>query len=341
MNVSVKTLKLHPRTPFRISREAQVEVQNVIAKVEADGIMGYGEASPNKFYNETAEDVSRRIMAASGIIADFQIDSIADIERAWATLWPMLAPSRAAQCAVDIALWDLLAKKRGLSVCQLAHGAAPRPVTTSLTIGLSTPEELVPKVAELKSTPVIKVKSDQTADLTPLRYIASHATGALRVDANCAWGGLDIAPLTRELAKLRVEFIEQPLPVEQNDRMPDFLRASVLPVLADESCVVLEDVERVPGRFHGFNIKLVKCGGLTPGLKMMRLGQKLGLKMMVGCMLETSLLIAAGLVVAQGTDYADLDGSWLLADDPFEGLEIKDGRVSVADRPGLGVTVEL
>lgn len=337
MKLSVKTLKLHPRTPFRISREAQVEVQNVIVTVEADGVTGHGEASPNKFYKETAADVSQRILAAAPIIAELQIDTVADIERAWSRLWPEFAPSRAAQCAVDLALWDWLAKKKGVSVCQLAHGHAPKPVTTSLTIGLSTPEELVSKVAELRDTPVIKVKSDHKADLTPLRYIASHAKGVLRVDANCAWGGLDIAPLTRELAQLRVEFIEQPLPVEQNDRMPEFLKASSLPVLADESCVVFEDVERVPGRFHGFNIKLVKCGGLTPGLKMMRLGQKLGLKMMVGCMLETSLLIAAGLVVAQGTDYADLDGSWLLADDPFVGLKIQDGRVSVADRPGLGI----
>ncbi len=341
MKVSVQTLKLHPRTPFRISREAQLEVRNVIVKLEADGISGYGEASPNKFYSETAEDVSSRIMAAAGIIAELRIDSIADIETAGPRLWSTLAPSRAALCAVDVALWDWLARKQAVSVCQLVHGHAPKPVTTSLTIGLSTPEELVSKVSELRDTPVIKVKSDQAADLAPLRYIASHARGVLRVDANCAWDGLDIAPLTRELAKLRVEFVEQPLPVEQDDRMPDLLRASVLPVLADESCVVPEDIERIPGRFHGFNIKLVKCGGLTAGLQMMREGRRLGLKTMVGCMLETSVLIAAGLVVAQGTDYADLDGSWLLADDPFEGLAVSEGRVSVADRPGLGIGVDL
>lgn len=341
MQLSTTILKLHPKTPFRISREAQTEVQNVIIKLTADGVSGYGEASPNKFYKETADRVVGLIEGLRDYFAGLKVESVADIERVWHEVWPKLQPSRAAQCAVDIALWDWLAKKKGISVCELALGRKPAPVVTSFTIGISTPEELVRKVEELKAVPSIKVKSDAKADLAPLRYIAANTVAKLRVDANCAWAELDARALSTELTKLRTEFIEQPLPPELRDQMPQFLKQSVLPVLADESCVVREDVERVPGHFHGFNIKLVKCGGITPGLAMMRRGKELGLKMMVGCMLETNLLIAAGLVVAQETDFADLDGSWLLADDPFQGLTYNNGTINVTGKLGLGVEAEI
>ena len=341
MQLSTTILKLHPKTPFRISREAQTEVQNVIIKLSADGVVGYGEASPNKFYRETADRVIELIEGLGGYFGGLRVDSVADIERVWNEVWPRLQPSRAAQCAVDIALWDWLAKKKGISVCELALGRKQVPIVTSFTIGISTPEELVHKVHELRNVPSIKVKSDAQGDLAPLRYIAANTVAKLRVDANCAWAELDARVLSSELAKLRTEFIEQPLPPDLRGQMPGFLTQSVLPVLADESCVVLEDVERVPGYFHGFNIKLVKCGGLTPGLAMMRRGRELGLKTMVGCMLETSLLIAAGVVVAQGTDFADLDGAWLLADDPFPGLCYEDGMVGVTGKLGLGVEARI
>ncbi len=337
MHLASTILKLHPRTPFRISREAQTQVRNVVIRLSADGVDGFGEASPNKFYGETADKVAALIDGVRDDLARLRIASVADIERAWHSLWPKLQPSRAAQCAVDIALWDWLAKAKGVSVCELALGHPPRPVVTSFTIGISTPEELVSKVAELRTVPSIKVKACAKGDLAPLRHIAANTVARLRVDANCAWADLDIHALTTELARLRTEFIEQPLPPELRDRMPDLLKRSVLPVLADESCIVREDVEGVPGHFHGFNLKLVKCGGLTPGLAMMRRGRELGLKTMVGCMLETSLLIAAGIVVAQGTDFADLDGSWLLADDPYEGLAYGQGTIGVMAKPGLGV----
>ena len=121
--------------------------------------------------------------------------------------------------------------------------------------------------------------------------------------------------------------------------MPDFLRDSCVPVVADESCVEEPDVSQMPGRFSGFNIKLVKCGGLTPALRMLRQGRELGLKVMVGCMLETSVLIAAGAVIGQKTDFADLDGSWLLRDDPFVGLKFERGILTPSSEPGLGVSL--
>ncbi len=347
-------IELHPRRAFRIARPSRTRVRNVFARIEADGISGHGEASPNAFYNETAEGVMERLAEAQSAIGGLKIRSVADVEKAWETLWPVVAPSRATQCALDLALWDWLAQREGVSVAELAWGTAPGPVRTFCTIGLSTPEELKEKTAELLGFPLIKIKSDQHADLAAVRWVREQSPGSLvAVDANCAWiagpagsdgeearpavdAGSRLAGLAEELQRLGVEFIEQPFPPEADPRLPRL--DSGLPLFADESCVTEEDVERVAATpFSGFNIKLVKCGGLTPARRMACRGQDLGLKTMVGCMLESSVLIAAGAVIAQQTDYADLDGAWLLSDDPFSGWEFERGVLSPPTATGLGV----
>jgi L-alanine-DL-glutamate epimerase-like enolase superfamily enzyme len=212
-------------------------------------------------------------------------------------------------------------------------------VSTCATLGLCDPEEWPVRIGEVAGFPAVKVKMDSRLDMGILRAIRARTGAALRVDANCAWSGLDVATAAEDLAELGVEFIEQPLPPSEDDAMQAILRSSPLPIFADESCAVPEDVDRLPGRFSGFNIKLVKCGGITPALAMLRRGRELGLKVMVGCMLESSLLISAGCVVAQDADYADLDGSWLLRDDPFRGLAIVGGTITPVG-PGLGVLPE-
>lgn len=338
LNLSSRILTLHPRNVFRISRMEEKEVVNVILRIEdGSGHMGIGESSPNPFYRESAVDVDRRLQSIQGFLASRQVESVADIANIWSDAWSVLSPSRAAQCALDVALWDLLARKREITVCELAHGVPPRPVTSCCTIGISTPEELPGKVEELLQNPIIKVKSDQRVDLEPLRFIRSRSSAPLVVDANCAWGGVNVKTLSLQLKDLGVVLIEQPLPPQESARMPDFLRDSCIPVVADESCVEEQDVLQMPGRFSGFNIKLVKCGGLTPALRMLRQGRELGLKVMVGCMLETSVLIAAGAVIGQKTDFSDLDGSWLLRDDPFVGLNFERGILTPSSAPGLGV----
>jgi L-Ala-D/L-Glu epimerase len=337
MKLTAQPLPLKAKRPFRISREQQTQAGNVLVTLSDGGLVGYGEASPSGFYGETAEAVLASLRRVESFIESAQVDSVEDIAHCWEAMWPMLAPSRAAQCAMDIALWDYLGKKRGMSVAALAFGSPPEERTSSFTIGISSPEELVEKVEEVRSFPIIKIKLDAGGDLAPVRYIARETQATLRVDANCAWSTAPIDRLSRELAGLRVEFIEQPLPPGEDDRMPEILRQSELPILADESCVLPEDIERMPGRFSGFNIKLVKCGGITSALRMIRRGRELNLKMMVGCMLESSVLISAGLVIAQQTDYADLDGNWLIANDPFAGLEMREGRLRAPDLPGLGI----
>lgn len=333
VKLSVASRELHPRQVFRIARARRAVIENVFVRLEHEGICGIGEASPNAFYDETAAGVREKLAAAEPLLCELRPASTDDIAAAWTELWKRVAPSRAAQCALDLALWDWLAKKNGVTACELAWTEAPRAVQTFCTIGLSTPEELEQKVAELRDFPLIKIKSDAAADLAPVRFVRERSSARLAVDANCAWRDHDLAALAESLAA-DAEFIEQPLPPAEDAQLPKHL---ALPVIADESCVVEGDVERAAAHFSGFNIKLVKCGGITPALRMVRRGRELGLRVMVGCMLESSVLIAAGAVIAQRADFADLDGAWLLADDPFRGWEFDRGTLSPPARAGLGV----
>ncbi|HSI15271.1 MAG TPA: dipeptide epimerase [Chthoniobacter sp.] len=336
MKLTCTSRELHPRHAFRISRARRTEVRNVFIRLEEGGVTGYGEASPNSFYDETWEKVIAKLESARSWIETLEIQNVADIETAWKAMWDHVAPSRAAQCALDIALWDWLARTQGTTVSQLAWGKAPQPVTTFATIGLSSPDELVEKVAELRGFARIKIKSDQSASLDPVRFVREQTSALLAVDANCAWGAVNLPFLVHELAALGVTFIEQPWPPDRDGELPSL----ELPIMADESCVTEEDARRLAVPFDGFNIKLVKCGGITPALRMVKTGHARKKKMMVGCMLESSALIAAGAVVAQQTDYADLDGAWLLGDDPFTGWQFNRGQLQPNSEPGLGVQPE-
>jgi len=310
-------------------------------RIERDGIAGYGEASGKRYYGEEPAVVAAKLMGLQSFLDSRRVDSTADIAAIWEEAWPVLAPSRAAQCALDVALWDWLGKREGASVAELALGAKPQPVVSFATIGLSKPEELEGKIAELSGFPSVKIKADESGSSSTIAKVrAALPEALLAVDANCAWGAVDPQRIAQELANLGIDFIEQPLPPAMEERMPAFASALGVPIIADESCITERDVERMAGLFAGFNIKLVKCGGITPALRMARRGKELGLRTMVGCMLESSVLIAAGAVVAQVTDYADLDGAWLLGDDPATGWTFDHGRLQPRAGAGLGVDCE-
>jgi L-alanine-DL-glutamate epimerase-like enolase superfamily enzyme len=171
-----------------------------------------------------------------------------------------------------------------------------------------------------------------------VRAVRERSPALLAVDANCAWSNADLGIVSRGLAALQVAFIEQPFPPAQDARV--FRAGSCLPVMADESCVTEDDVAGALESFDGFNIKLVKCGGITPARRMVEQGRAHGKTIMVGCMLESSALIAAGAVIAQRTDYADLDGAWLIGDDPFRGWRFDCGTLHPSDGAGLGAEPE-
>jgi L-alanine-DL-glutamate epimerase-like enolase superfamily enzyme len=334
VEVKIAAHQLHPRGAFRIARTRTVPFDNVILRVEHDGVTGWGEASPHPYYGASAPRVVRNLERSSGWLRTLSIRSVADIAAAWKESWTQLAPDRAAQCALDLALWDWLARKEGVTVTELAHGHAPKPVTSFATIGLSTNEEVDEKIAELEGFPRVKLKSDASADLEPARRVKEALRCTIAIDANGAWSTKTLPALSLGFASLGAEFIEQPVP-PAHDR--ELTRGSYpLPIIADESCVLEEDVDRLSGNFDGINVKLVKCGGLTPALRMVERASTLGMRTMVGCMLETSILIAAGCVAAQHADFADLDGAWLLADDPCTGWRFERGILHPPRALGLG-----
>lgn len=341
MKISAAIRSMHPRRVFQISRARRTEVRNVFLRVEGEGITGWGEASPNAYYSENAEDVALRLRRLQPWLEGFFPRSVSDIAGAWDSFWPLLAPSRAAQCALDLALWDWLGKKEGVSVSELAWGVKPRPVPSFGTIGIMSPEERAGVLADYAGFSFIKLKMGAEPDEAVIAEVRKAGRARLSVDANAAWLGVPALDWASRLADAGAVFLEQPFPPSAVKQSAWLNREGALPVMADESCVVEEDVPGLEGSFSGCNIKLVKCGGLTPALRMLKKARSLGMKTMVGCMLESSLLISAGGVVAQGTDYADLDGAWLLRDDPFEGAPLVKGRMTLSGGPGLGVAGKL
>ena len=333
MEIKTAVHRLHPRGAFRIARKRTVPFDNVILRVEHDDVTGWGEASPHPYYGASAADVVRNLEALSGWLRTLSIRSVDDIAQAWKESSTRL-PDRASQCALDLALWDWLARKEGVTVTELAHGHVPRPVTSFATIGLSTEDELDKKLAELASFPRVKIKSDANGDLEPARRVREELRAAIAIDANGAWSTSTLPALAMGFSSLGAEFIEQPFP-DAHDR--ELIRGSYpIPIIADESCVLEEDVDRLSRSFDGINVKLVKCGGLTPALRMIQRASELGMRTMVGCMLETSILIAAGCVAAQRADYADLDGAWLIVDDPCTGWRFERGILHPPQALGLG-----
>ena len=334
MEIQTVVHELHPRSEFRIARKRAEPYRNVLLRLERDGVVGWGEASPSPYYEEKADDVVTALQRLQEWLRKLPILSVADIEDAWKAGREKHGLTPAAQCALDLALWDWVAQKEGTTVAELALGQPPRPVTSFATIGLSTAEELPQKIEELRGFPRVKIKSDSNADFEPVRRAREELGAEVAVDANCGWENTKIAPLSVALSAMGVSFIEQPL---APGRDTDLVRASyALPIIADESCVTEDDFLRVAMYFNGINVKLVKCGGLTPALRMLRRAKQHGLRTMVGCMLETSVLIAAGCVAAQIAEYADLDGAWLTADDPCKGWHFDRGTLSPPSSLGLG-----
>jgi L-alanine-DL-glutamate epimerase-like enolase superfamily enzyme len=337
MEISAVIRSMAPIHPFRTARDEKISVENVFIKLSHQGITGYGEAAPNKYFGESADSVLKKLTGLKPLLDTLQIKNSADIRQAWKASWALLKPSRAAQCALDIALWDFLGKLENKSTALLLWGRPPAPLTSSVTLGLFSPDVREARLAALKHFPIIKIKMDNSADTALLHTLHEISGAQIRVDANCSWQNLDIPELCNCLKALSVQFIEQPLPPAMDALMPSILKQSPLPIMADESCTDMQSLSRLSGRFNAINIKLAKCGGLTPGLEMLQAADSAELKVMVGCMLESDLLISAGAALAQKADYVDLDGSWLLADKPFRGPQLEMGIIAPGDEPGLGV----
>ena len=302
---------------FTISRGSKTVAEVIVVEIQEDGAAGRGECVPYARYGESIEGVAAVIEGMRGAIEN-------GLDRAG--LQSRL-PAGAARNALDCALWDLEAKRRRQPAWRLAGLERPGPVTTAYTLSLDTAENMGAAAKAQAARPLLKLKLAGPADLDRVRTVRQNAPGArLIVDANEGWSAGDYAALAPALAGLGVDLIEQPLPAGADEALQGLART--VPVAADESCHDRSSLARLAGRYDAVNIKLDKTGGLTEALALKREALAAGYRVMVGCMLGTSLAMAPALLLAQGADFVDLDGPLLLAKDRQPGLAYEGSRVA-------------
>jgi L-alanine-DL-glutamate epimerase-like enolase superfamily enzyme len=334
-------LRFHPYTlelkhAFTIATSSRTTTPAMLVEVEQDGVIGYGEAAMPPYLGESQTTAAAFLARVDlGRFPDpFQLEEILPAIDA-------LAPGNpAAKAAIDLALHDWIGKKLGAPWYRLWGLNPARTPVTSFTIGIDTPEVVRQKTREAAPYKILKVKlgrGDDT-DRMMIDTIREVTDKPVTVDANQGWRDRGAALRMIEwLATRGVVFVEQPMPKEQLADTAWLRERSPLPLIADENCQRLVDVAGLRGVFDGINIKLMKCTGLREAHRMIGLARALGLKVMLGCMTETSCAISAAAQLSPLVDWADLDGAELIANDPFAGATIVDGRVTLPDRPGLGV----
>jgi L-alanine-DL-glutamate epimerase-like enolase superfamily enzyme len=334
LELTAHTLDLTLATPFRISRGVQTLARNALTQIATEEAVGLGEAAPSSYYGERRESV----FMALADFAEYLGDDPAHIEDIMAALDRRLHGSAAAKASVDMALYDIMGKRLGAPVYELLGLNPAHTPVTSFTIGIDEPAEMAKKAAAAaKRYPILKIKLGTGRDLEIVRAIREATDATLRVDANAAWTAKEAIRVIRELEPYGLEFVEQPLPPEDIEGLR-FVREHVsLAIIADESCVTVDDIPRLVGVVDGINIKLMKCGGIHHALKMIHTARAHHLSVMLGCMIESSLAITAAAHLSPLVDYADLDGNLLVSDDPFEGVKVEQGKLLLPDRAGLGV----
>jgi L-alanine-DL-glutamate epimerase-like enolase superfamily enzyme len=340
MKVKVHEFDLPLKYKFGISRETRTVQKTAIIEVIDGEYSGYGECVANhKYYKFTIDMIRDDIASTSDYLATLDLFETSP-EKAWSDLNDKLRHNPFAQCALDMALWDLWGKKKGESTYKL-WGLDPKtsPVT-DYTIGIDDTDIMVKKMKEFEGWPVFKIKLGTDHDMAIMSELRDNTDAVLRIDANCAWTADQTIEFSHRLKELNVEFIEQPMPAEASVAdMKKVFENSALPVIADESCISEEDVDKCAGLFHGVNIKVVKCGGLTPALRMIRRARELDMKVMVGCMTESTVGISGIAQLLPLLDYVDMDGPLLLAKDIAQGVSIDKGVVSYSDVKGNGVVL--
>lgn len=336
MQLEWEDFEVQAARPFRISRSIQQRVGRVWVRVRAGGLEGWGEADPSPYYGETPATVVEALERMQPVLGSAgEPESLEALE----TRLRLAAPSAgSARAAVSAALHDLVGKRTGLPLWKLWGLEPSRAPLSSFTIGIDTPEMVEERVRSAAAYPVLKVKLGTDHDDDILAAVRRAAPDKpLRVDANAGWPASEALQRIGRLADLGVEFVEQPLSPTDREGYRFLYDRSPLPIVVDESCIDASDIPGLVGLAHGINIKLSKCGGPREALRMIHTARACGLRVMMGCMLETTLGIAPAAHLSPLLDYADLDGAALLREDPFRGPHLEDGRIVLGDEPGLGV----
>jgi L-alanine-DL-glutamate epimerase-like enolase superfamily enzyme len=335
MKLSHQTIELNPTHPFVIARGGYSHHRNVIVRLtDDDGLEGFGEAAPNRYYGESVPTVIAALGQFKPVLERVDPLSLEAIE---SHLNRVLRGNASAKSAVSSALHDLLGKRLGLPVYRLWGLDAATVPQSSFTIAIAENHELEKRVAEARDYPILKIKLGTDRDEEIVRIVRNAAPEKrLRVDANAAWTAKHAARMSDFLADQGVEMVEQPVAANDIEGLRFVRKSSRLPIFADESCLVATDVAKLAGAVDGINIKLAKCGSLREAMRMVHAARALDMQVMAGCMIESSLGISAIAQIAPLLDYADFDGAALLSNDPFRGASIAGGTIRLSEEPGLG-----
>ena len=335
MNISTEIISVHLRQPFATARDRTVASRSAIVRIEHEGVTGVGEAkmaadacggSP-----EPVDDYVRRVASALGY-DPFRTEQIMD------DLTRALPDGCCTRAGIDIALHDLCGKLVGISLFRLLGLSPERTPPTSYTIGLDSIPVMVQKVREAREFPILKIKTGVPGDLEAIQAIRDETNAVLRVDANGGWSVDEAIERISRMEVYGIQFVEQPIPPGDPEGLRRVRQQTNTPIFADEDAKTAKDLPALAGCVDGINIKLMECGGLREALRMIHIARALGMQVMLGCMVETSLSLTAAAHLSPLVDYADLDSGLLLADDPFVGFAVRDGRIILPEGAGLGVT---
>jgi L-Ala-D/L-Glu epimerase len=333
LSVQYKKIELPFRYPFTISKGTKTHQPALIVELEHRGKKGYGEAPAITYYNIPVEKMIDDLERRKNFVEKF---AFTEPERYWHYLHHLFPQNNFLVCALDIATWDMYGKLRGKPLYQLWNLDIHQSPVCDYTIGIDTVEKMVEKMKE-KPWPIYKIKVGVPGDVELVAELRKHTDAVFRVDANAGWTLEEALIKIPQLKELGVELIEQPLAKDNWEGMKVLYKESPLPLLADEACVYEQDVEKCYEHFHGINIKLTKCSGITPALRMIKKARELEMKIMIGCMNESTIGSAAIAHLAPLVDYIDMDGPLLLAQDLATGLSYDYGKVKISDGAGLGV----
>jgi L-alanine-DL-glutamate epimerase-like enolase superfamily enzyme len=329
--LSWQAITLRLRVPFRLSYGVSETRRSFSLRLEGDE--GLGEAAIPPYYGVSDESMVTYWERLSSSDAPFP-NELSGIPE-----WIGVAGPAPARCAVDLALHDRIGRRVGLPLWRLLDLPPPPPLATCFTIAIDEPEEMARQALAAGAYATLKIKLGSEDDFARLRAVrAARPEAKLRIDANAGWAAGDAIALVRRLEPLGIELIEQPVRKDDFAGMGQVQRVTDIPVVADESCQSLADVEALAAAgVAGINLKLMKAGGLSGGVAMARRARELGMRVMLGCMIETSVGVTAMAHLAGLADWLDLDGPLLIANDPFDGIRYDErGVISLPDRPGIG-----
>jgi len=337
MKLSAALFKLIPTHKFGISRESNTEYTTILLKLEKNGYTGYGEAFPSRRYEHSAETNYSILTGADFSVLDQLTDQFQSLPlQSW--LSDTFEHIDSLASGLSAACYDYFGRKWGITAAEFTGSQGLSWPKSSFTIGIDELDIIEQKVREAGAYPLLKIKLGTDQDEEIMGLIRELTDKPLRVDANEGWDREQALERITWLASQNVEFIEQPIPAGNYDDIRWLTERSPLPVIADEDCRHIEDLPDVLSCYDGINIKLVKCGGITPALQMIHTAKTFGKSIMLGCMVESSAGIAPAAVLGGLVDYLDLDGNLLLSNDPFDGPRAEKGRFPEFTAPGMGVS---